>query len=198
MRKRADKRSLGRFALAVHDNSLREAFLINKFAINRGRGISILDYGICNDGQLVLDTSNGWGRADFFVKGEGFSCKLEMKYNPVDYKFTYKIGDLNNYASMDAKVLTVVGPYSMMGPNGNPLIIPRPLQIPFGLKWTIFDRNMIHEMLDELPVRQYEEIGNKYGIQLRKPHIKKYLKLRSWDDKSTFVELLDELSKWSN
>jgi hypothetical protein len=173
-----DKRSgrtLGLFALFIHDNTVRERFLLDAWLAMTGREGKVEDFGIANDGRLILNTGGGLGRPDFLLDG----VKFDVKFNPVSFKHTFKVCDLKSYARDDVQVLLIMGESRMIGPNGNP-DSQEPLVVPPNLKWSLFGRGTIRTMLSKLPTLHYREVGFKPAIQLKGEDINLYLSPKDW------------------
>lgn len=179
---RKDKRSLGEFALQIHDCTVREKFLLDQWLMSIGRGnIKVEDYGIANDGRLILNPGKNQGKPDYYLYSGSKSWKLKVKFSPTQEKATFKVCDLKNYAREDALVLLIMGNVHMIGPNGDPNS-NKPLVLPPGLYWSLIGRKEIREMLKEIPIKLHWEVGGKPSIQLKKSDITKYLSPKQWGD----------------
>lgn len=181
LQRRKDKRSLGEFALQVYDCTIREKFLLTEWLKSLGReGVKVEDYGVANDGRLILDENSDRGRPDYRLTSVKGTWKLEVKFCPVQYKLTFKVCDLKSYARADALVLLIMGETRMIGPNGDPNS-SKPLAVPEGLRWCLFGRKTIRRMLKELPVKLHKEVGGKPSIQLRGGDIARLLNPKEWN-----------------
>lgn len=180
LQRRKDRRTLGEFALQVYDSSMREKFLITEWLKILGReDVRIEDYGIANDGRIIMDPDGEQGKPDYRIISDKGVFKFEVKFCPTAAKLTFKSGDLHSYIDHDATVLIIMANMAMIGPNGF-AHVEKPLEVPAGTKWTLLFKETCKKMLLELPVVQYREIGYKRGVQLKKHNMHKFIKVRDW------------------
>jgi len=158
-RHRRDERSLGRFALGLYDNTVRERLLFEAcWPHFGGAGEAFEDLGLDNEGRLVVD--GGWRNRllDFKVTGPSGSYPVEVKYAPSQAFLTFKVADLVNYLdTKDARLLVVATPSYMVGGNGDPDVEVE-MSLPRGTWFMLLDRHGIDRIL------RYGEYGTHKGF----------------------------------
>lgn len=155
---RADRRTLGQWAIQIVETTIREKNLITEFF--DGSGAIIQDYGVANSGVILFGTKPNFGKPDFLVTIDGKTYPVEFKFNPSFKKATFKVVDLNNYAQHKSLILMICENSGIR-------------------KWEMYDGEDIEGFL-QLPVKNYWEVGGKPAIQLTG----KKLYLRHWKDRS--------------
>ena len=176
---RKDHRSLGEYALSIYHTILREKEIVDFWTnhlINNGyyKSIQITENVNTNAGALLVERATS--DADFIFYGSkpkihppisgiytpipyNTEALLEVKFNPVCHKATYKISNLNSYVKQGCYVLTI------FHEHGNPKY------------WCVLSPNTIECMLRTLPAKPYREMGGKLSIQLLRDEFDKFFNL---------------------
>lgn len=158
-------RSLGHFALMVYDNTVRETFLVRKWA--QAKNLLVIDNGLANDGRLIIDTKGQGGKPDFIVQDRnGNSWRLEIKFAPSDKYLTYKVADLENYAKQENLIiLTIIAGKGMMGSNGDPHK-NIPLRLSPSLRWFTLGPENCRNLLRNGEIGNHNGFGGKPTVRV--------------------------------
>jgi hypothetical protein len=106
---RKDRRTLGGFALYIYKNAAISKFWFtwwwDKFGGKHYPDQKWECNGIESEGALVFFADRKeFKEPDFILSSGG---KLELKLDPVSFKFTYKENDLKHYSSIESDMLTL-------------------------------------------------------------------------------------------
>jgi hypothetical protein len=176
--RRRDTRTAGRFAMEIYDNSIRERFLVDRWA--ETVSIQIVDYGIANNGRLILSPGSRSHTADYLVRTADGEAPLEIKFSPCQAFVTYKVADLEHYIDQgNVLVLTILGDRRMIGPNGDPAC-ERPLTIPSNLKWFTMDATAMRNFLAIADRDYHKGFGGKPTARLQAAQFRRVFQLRDW------------------
>lgn len=184
-------RTLGQFALSLYDNTKREALLVYSWAeminITMKTGVTLSNLGVENSGRLLINSRDG--KPDYLMEVNKTGCignkehytkrPLEVKFTGQLKKLTYKVKDLESYIKNNALVLTIISD-GMVGPNGDP-DDNSPLAIDASkLQWFTMNPKLMQGLLENIPIRDYREMGWKPAIQLLKVDFPNYLEIKEW------------------
>lgn len=160
-----DVRPLAVFKPKIKDDTARErrlAHLWGRMLVDLGfyEQVDILPHGCDNSGEFIADRSQVTTQADHRVRLYGSDGRLlsdgvylvESKYDPVDFKATYKANDLRSYADQQAYVLTVFCRWKTEIPTG----------------WSLMGPRSLGRVIAETPCEPRKEYGWKPGYQLWK------------------------------
>lgn len=172
---RRDKRSLGDYALHIYKSHKKERELVDQWRqklLDSGTydAIIIEDGGMDNTGCMTFDSKKINNDADFYFTGKNgngpipnnIRVPLEVKIDPVIKKATYKTNNLRSYIEQDAYVLTIF------------------FKNDVAKFWTIFDKEIMENLLANFPETNRPEMGWKPCIQIKQEEYEEYFNIYEW------------------
>ncbi len=150
---RKDVRSVEEFKrdIAIHTNKEKQLISIWEFALN-GK-VKVLDNGMDNSGDLVLDAKNVNKKPDYKILFSGKEKFLEVKTSPVSHKATFKTDDLTKYIKIpNTSILLFVD-------AGKPTDTKFPKQ---STKWTIINNINMKKIME---IGLYTERDFRFGYK---------------------------------
>lgn len=164
---RKDSRTIEEFVNDIEQRTSKERFLVNLFSNImevKGHSIFVEDNGIGNDGKLVSKSSC---RPDFQITIDGKSGLYEVKNSFLEWKWTFKVYQLQQYIKYKANILIFWGT-DRIDKDHTAINLEN-------TRWGIIETKGIEAMLMNHEVYNESSFGNKPCIQVKLEDFEKYV-----------------------